>query len=101
MKTSQFHASVSHHQGCANLPLCQPGPLSPTYCNKICSLEDLRRQWDPSASGVLLPLFPESLAVLNSGWICDVHYFMRNPLHLQGTKDMILVFLQLKIRKQM
>ena len=25
-----FHASVSHRQGCANLPLCQPAPLSPT-----------------------------------------------------------------------
>ena len=25
-----LHASISHHQGCANLPLCQPAPLSPT-----------------------------------------------------------------------
>ena len=26
-----FQASVSHHQECANLPVCQPAPLSPTF----------------------------------------------------------------------
>ena len=76
--TVMLHASVSHHQGCANLPLCQPAPLSPTIIECMSELCATPHQH----------LKPDSMVNVLHVWEAKQYYIVeKNKTESQLIKD--------------